>query len=213
MKQDTGCRISDARPKNLVGTYLEDDGTDGGLGLAAQREYDKAGIPTNYGPGLDLPLMNVEIKANKDTKTGPAKATLSRAKNNAITYETKSLQDIADTKGRCFTKQLANLDYIEVNVTSCVRSVDRIPISCIKEEIIAEIEVLGQNVNQILKGEKDIHSESIFTESKNYRIEIVGQNDVEKVANLRGTLRLKGGAGKKCIFNKANSTYNNIFTF
>ena len=95
-------KIKSARPKDLIGKFIEVPagyGGDGQVGRAIQEEYDKAGIKTNHGPGPDLPQFKKEIKS-RDAET-----------NASATIGTAKISEIINTNGEVFLDKMQNWDF------------------------------------------------------------------------------------------------------
>jgi hypothetical protein len=102
---------------------------DGGYGVAIQRAYDERGIETNYGPGNDIPDLDLEIKSWDKTKKGH------------ISVASSTFYNIYATDGSIFLDKFKkwNLHIHEGGVLKEVRKIDFGPIQDVIEEELAEL--------------------------------------------------------------------------
>tara|TARA_B110000858_G_C17530436_1_gene348986 strand:+ start:49 stop:588 length:540 start_codon:yes stop_codon:yes gene_type:complete len=121
---------------------------DGGYGMAMQRAYDKRGIETNYGPGNDIPDLELEIKTWDKTKKGH------------ISVASSTADDIIVDDGAVFLEKFKkwNLHTHEAGVFHPVRKIDFGPIQDVLEEELADL------ADQLLKGSNAPKSEHLILE-------------------------------------------------
>jgi hypothetical protein len=156
---------------------------DGGYGLAIQQAYDARGIPTNYGPGNDIPEMNVEIKSWDKTKNGH------------ISIASSTSKVILKTNGEVFLQKLKkwNLHLHEAGVLKDVRIYDFSPIHPqIKQELKELVQQLAQE-------------EVASPKSEHFILEkIKGRNSFK--------LRLKFNKAENLFsMSKSDKQFNNLF--
>ena len=142
-------KLKSVSPK-IEGTYLKPvpNCGHGGYGMAIQHSYDYAGIPTNYGPGNDLPKLNREIKSWEKTRKGH------------ITVGASTIDDIIADDGAVFLEKLQywNLHIHERGVPKTVRKVDFTGIHDILIQELAELS------DQLLAGTVTPKSEHLILE-------------------------------------------------
>ena len=121
---------------------------DGGYGVAIQRAYDERGIATNYGPGNDIPHLDLEIKSWDKTKKGH------------VSVASSTFDNIIATNGSVFLDKFKkwNLHIHEGGVLKEVRKIDFGPIQDVIEEELAELS------DQLLNGATAPKSEHLILE-------------------------------------------------
>ena len=124
---------------------------DGGYGVAIQRAYDERGIETNYGPGNDIPEMDLEVKSWDKTKKGH------------ISVASSTEDNIIATDGTVFLEKFKkwNLHIHEAGVLKELRKIDFGPIRDIIEKELAELS------DQLLDGSRAPKSEHLILEKVN----------------------------------------------
>jgi len=102
---------------------------DGGYGVAIQQAYDERGIETNYGPGNDIPELDLEIKSWDKTKKGH------------VSVASSTFDNICATDGSIFLNKFKkwNLHIHEGGVLKEVRKIDFGPIQDVIEKELAEL--------------------------------------------------------------------------
>tara|TARA_B110000285_G_C14772143_1_gene444488 strand:+ start:84 stop:623 length:540 start_codon:yes stop_codon:yes gene_type:complete len=121
---------------------------DGGYGVSIQRAYDERGIATNYGPGNDIPHLDLEIKSWDKTKKGH------------VSVASSTFDNIIATNGSVFLDKFKkwNLHIHEGGVLKEVRKIDFGPIQDVIEEELAELS------DQLLNGATAPKSEHLILE-------------------------------------------------
>ena len=124
---------------------------DGGYGVAIQRAYDERGIETNYGPGNDIPDLDLEIKSWDKTKKGH------------ISVASSTKDKIVSSNGTVFLDKFKkwNLHIHEGGVLKEVRKVDFDPIQDVITEELADLST------QLSNGVASPKSEHLILEKVN----------------------------------------------
>ena len=156
---------------------------DGGYGFAIQQAYDASGITTNYGPGNDIPEMDIEIKSWDKTKNGH------------ISIASSTPKVILKTNGEVFLQKLKkwNLHLHEGGVLKDVRKYD---FRSIHPQIKQELEELAHQLSEGLV---------ISPKSEHFVLEkIKGRNSYK--------LRLKFNKAENLFsMSKSDKQFNNFF--